>query len=268
MSYRRNRNKGYMLAAIGALLVAGYFTAPALASFARGALHTIGLPLWRGGAAVRSVSVSDMASSRASLIEENALLRDRLRELSPRLVFLEELRRENESLKELLGRSSPKDVVAAGVLARPPVSPYDSLVIDAGERDGVREGARVYAFGDAALGKIASVRAGTALVSLYSSPGNSFEALLETSDGEFASVFVRGEGGGNFSIVLPRDFPVSVGAAVRLPGFSAAYLGRVSDIDSPPNEPTKTARFSFSFNMRDLVRVVVDKDISDDAYEQ
>ena len=56
---------------------------------------------------------------------------------------------ENIKLKEILGRiSENKKMIVAGILSRPNKSPYDTLIIDIGVKDGAYVGQNVFALGN------------------------------------------------------------------------------------------------------------------------
>jgi cell shape-determining protein MreC len=61
--------------------------------------------------------------------------------------------------------------VMAGVLARPPESPYDTLVLSSGLDDGIALGMRVFGPGGVPIGTISQVTADFSRVTLFSSPG-------------------------------------------------------------------------------------------------
>jgi cell shape-determining protein MreC len=143
-------------------------------------------------------------------------------------------------LTALLGSrtEAPPGIVAA-VLARPPVSPYDELVLDAGEAEGVREGAAVYGNGGVPLGIVASVTAHAARVALYSAPGRETPALAGAARVPFTLV---GAGAGAFTASVPRDAGVAVGDALYAGGAGSIPIGTVAAVDSDPSSPSAAIR--------------------------
>ncbi len=127
--------------------------------------------------------------------------------------------------------------IVAGVLARPPLSPYDTLVVGKGSDAGVREGAQAYGEGGVPLGTVARTDAATAHIALYSSAGRE---TLGWAGEERIPVSLVGAGGGAFRATLAKDAPVTVGELVYVPGPGALPIGTVARIDVNPSSSTAT----------------------------
>lgn len=227
-------------------------------------LICIGFFVFRGAGVVRNVVFSVFAPrstdaayaflSRDALIArlsdaEGALARSRWQG-----TLLELMASENQELRALTGARELAPAVAARVIARPPRTHYDSLIVDRGEVDGVAEGNLVLS-GGIALGHVASVGSGTALVELFSNPGSEHDVLL----GEPSVIAIaRGLGGGAFELSVPQDVEVSIGDLVRLPGSRSLALGVVADVSSKPTDVSKTVRFAIpaSFAAIDFIEIV------------
>jgi cell shape-determining protein MreC len=170
-----------------------------------------------------SLGVGEVAALRAELASTSAALADR-----------NFLYQENLSLKARLGRdlSAPAGagttVVLAGVLQRPPWTPYDTLLIDAGSAQGIQQDDLVSAGGSALIGKISDVYAGTARVTLFSAPGEGHQALLNGS----MAISLEGQGGGSMRAEVPRGTAVAVGDPVHFPGIGTGITGQVAAIDA------------------------------------
>ncbi|MEK9177286.1 MAG: rod shape-determining protein MreC, partial [Patescibacteria group bacterium] len=158
------------------------------------------------------------------------------------------LAEENQGLRSLVHAVPLPPSVAARVLARPPRTHYDTLVVDTGLSSGVASGDLVV-FGAVALGRVASAGTNTALVELFSNPGANHDVLL----GEPHSVAIaKGLGGGAFELTVPEEIAVAVGDTVRFPSTQSLTLGVVVDISSKPTDVSKTVRFASPVSYADL----------------
>ena len=119
-------------------------------------------------------------------------------------------------------------------MARPPLSPYGTLVLDRGTESGVRPGAIVFGEG-VPIGNIAEAGQGSARVLLYSSSGRRNEAWVGE---ERLPLTIVGEGAGAFSSEAPRELPIAVGSMVYLPGPGALPVGTVRMVESHPSSPS------------------------------
>jgi cell shape-determining protein MreC len=138
-------------------------------------------------------------------------------------------------LERLLGgrAEAPAGIVAA-VLARPPVSPYDMLVVDQGARAGVTEGSAVYGAGGIPVGTVADVVQNSARVSLYSTTGRVTEGWLGANR---LPVQLIGAGAGAFDARVDAATGILVGDAVYVPGPGALPIGTVTEVITDPSSP-------------------------------
>jgi len=205
---------------------------------------------FRFDAAIRDVFFNFSApvntSAEYGLLSKNALvarLRDADRELSRvryANVVTDLLAEENQKLRVLLRANSINRAVVGRVLARPPQTHYDSLVIDVGSGSGIAAGDTVFV-DSIALGRIASAGATTSLVELFSNPGTERDVLI----GNPQSVAIaRGLGGGAFELAIPQEVEVAVGDIVRMPATPSLALGIVVEITSKPTDVSKIVRFA------------------------
>lgn len=135
-----------------------------------------------------------------------------------------------------LGRlSDTAGRIIAGVLVRPPVSPYDTLVVSVGTREGVRVGARAYGPGGVPIGVVELVSGENAHIALYSSAGKETQGWIGETR---IPITLLGFGGGTFRASISKDAPVTVGEQVLIPGPGALPVGTVARIDADPSSPT------------------------------
>lgn len=139
----------------------------------------------------------------------------------------------DQDLLRLLGtRTEVSSEIVAGVLARPPVSPYDVLVVDRGTKDDVSVGARVFGNGGTPLGTVASASDHAARVLLYSAPGNQTNAWVGATR---VPITLVGQGSGAFYALVPRDASVVEGDEILVAGPGALPVGTVSQVEHDPS---------------------------------
>jgi cell shape-determining protein MreC len=198
--------------------------------FAPQALIAVSAPLWGAGNAVTgavgmaSLPFADVAKLRAerdALLQENDALRAETATQKAQLADL-----------GLLG--APAGYIRAGVLNRPPVTPYDTLVVGAGVRDGVTDGVYAYGPGGTPVGRVAGVADTSSRIELFSLPTQETEGWVGANR---LPITLIGRGAGAFEAALPRDTSVAVGDIVYLPGPGALPIGTVLRIDSDPSSP-------------------------------
>ncbi|MCE9585427.1 rod shape-determining protein MreC [Candidatus Nomurabacteria bacterium] len=195
-------------------------------------------------------------SSKKSLNSENENLKMGLDELNARLANYTIVADENIKLKEILGRKNEKvSMTLASILSKPNSSPYDTLIIDAGTNQNIKTGNLVLALGNVPIGKVAEVYANSAKVILFSNPGEKTEVVVAGRD---AFMNIIGRGGGNFELILPRDFVLENGTEVHLPGMSAYVLAYMQTIVSDPRDSFQKALFTSPVNIQELKFVEVE----------
>jgi len=140
---------------------------------------------------------------------------------------------ENEELLSLMNIDDAERIAAA-VTARPPYLPYDSLLIDRGTKDGIKEGAIVYRAYDQAIGLVSRVYQEGALVTLFSTPG--VEATVYIL-GPNIYTTAYGEGGGIVRVSVPQGVSIVLGDVVIIPSLEIGVLGTIKDIKSVPTQP-------------------------------
>lgn len=203
---RRSDGKWFVLAALVVLAGGVYVLRGPLSGLLWSALQPIAA--WRYGAG----AAAELASTTAALAGRDALYK------------------ENVELKKLLGRSAEAPSVLASVLMRPPQTPYDTLVIDLGEQDGIALNAGVSAGGTSLVGRVTDLYAHTARVTLFSASGETYDAVLLTKSGSMP-VSVEGQGGGSLRGQVPSGSDVKVGDPVVLPGIAGSLAATVERID-------------------------------------
>ncbi len=195
--------------------------------------------------------------SKKSLQADNENLKAQLDESLAQIANYNSIVDENNKLKEILGRiGDKKQMIVAGILAKPNQSLYGTLLIDAGTNQGVILNAKVFALGNVPIGRIAEVFPNSAKVVLFSSPGEKTDVVVSGKD-----IFLQaiGRGGGNFELVLPRDMVIENGTEVNLPGLTPYILGTVVTIISDPRDSFQKALLVSPVNIQELKFVEIEK---------
>jgi cell shape-determining protein MreC len=185
-----------------------------------------------------SLGDSRDADLRAQLASTTAALADR------NLLYAEV-----SDLRERLGRAdAPQARVLAAVLQRPPWTPYDTLVIDAGAHHGIRAGSFVSAGGQGLIGSVSEVYATSARVELFSAPGASYQALLNGT----LPIAVEGQGGGSLRAEVPAGTSVKAGDTISFPGLLGGIMANVSATEAKAGESFTVIYLRLPANPQDL----------------
>lgn len=231
--------------AAGAALAAAAIAIMLLRGLAPGFFITVAAPLWRASAALAG-DFHDLLAVFAG----PAALQERLDAVKAEN---EALRAENAALaakardlSRLIGsRAEPAPGIPAGVLVRPPESPYDSLIIDAGTDEGVMNGAEAFGPGGIPIGRVASVVKSSARVALFSSSGAETSAWV--GEGR-VPLTLAGLGGGAFQATAPKDAGIVQNDIVYVAGPGALPFGTVVRVDTDASSPSATLRIRASVN--------------------
>ncbi|MBP9816923.1 MAG: hypothetical protein KBD05_02745 [Candidatus Pacebacteria bacterium] len=196
-----------------------------------GVLTAIATPLWGVGASF-SQGVGDFTSSfgnARALTEE----RDRLiEEKAAMSLELATLRAEIADLGNVVGEGNEEMLV--GVLAGPPVAPYDVLILAAGATDGVRTGLFVYGYHGVPIGTIREVGETSSRAVLFSEAGRENRGWAGENR---IPVVLTGTGAGTFSMTASKDSGLAVGDVVYLPGPGAIPVGLIRKVETDPSSP-------------------------------
>lgn len=246
----KSRNKAWIFTwvTIGLLLVAAFikYEGPFIA-----------VPFMKIGTSVHEAGVAAVGVfvSKNSVEAENQKLKNQLTEAQIAIDRDKLLVQENLDLKELLGRHSKSSSILAIVLAKPPVSLYDTVVVDVGSADHVTVGDTVFALGLVPVGVVSAVYPNTSTVQLFSSSGQKVEVRI----GKNVQTFAESQGGGNFLIKLPKGTALAEGDPIYAPGIGAEIFGHVGNIDTNENDPFVYVRFSLLVNMSELHFLQIDR---------
>lgn len=212
-------------------------------------------PVWEVGASVASrASVFDVFQSKQTLSRENEKLRNELRDAQLLLADRAVILRENRELKAFQESASSTQGTIVAVLARPALTPYDTLVVDAGTHDGLEKGASVFVGEHIVLGTIEEVFPHTARVRLFSSPDVETDVFLPESD---TVTVARGIGNGVFTLRIPSAISVAFHDPVQFSGGRLRILGFVDSVDVSSGDLFQTVWLRTPVNINTLQWVMI-----------
>ena len=192
--------------------------------------------------------------TKKSLVAQNEDLKNQIIQFEARVAEDIMLRQNLADITSAMNRSEGMNVTLAAVLSKPPTSAYDTLVIDGGEHAGLQVGQTVFAAGATPIGIIESVSNNSALVRLYSSPGQETQARFSPAGIDITLV---GRGGGNFSADVPHDLVVTEGAAAVTKELNSHLLAQFRKVTSDPRDPFQTVLLVAPVNIQSLSFVQV-----------
>lgn len=212
-----------------------------------------------------SASVPSYFRERGALIAEIRALENQIALSGGTEGTIGRLAAENEELREQLSIHSD-DRIVAGVAARPPFLPYDTLLIDRGSKDGILQNAIVYQASDVAIGFISRVFHNSALVTLFSTPGVEATTYMY---GPNIYTTAYGEGGGIIRISVPQGISVEMGDIAVLPSLEVGMLGKIGEIKSVPTDPEQHGYIMQNPSLQSLRLVSVSTRVLEDvSYEE
>ncbi|OHA34510.1 MAG: hypothetical protein A2928_04280 [Candidatus Taylorbacteria bacterium RIFCSPLOWO2_01_FULL_45_15b] len=180
-------------------------------------------------------------TSKNALLSENAKLKRSIQLFTNEKNRIAVIEEENKVLRDVFSRSIDRSFVASYMLRNGGSAPYDVIVLDAGAREGIQTGDRVFSDSVTAIGVITRVFDTTSFVSLFSSPTVTTTCILGAEGVVLECV---GQGSGNYEIKVPRDIDVAIGDAVFLPGIRHDILGMIDEIiDGGLAQSVKTLLF-------------------------
>ncbi len=249
-----NRARNILILSVFVLLSIFAFIFP---NFSRGVFQTLGKPVWliRDQMVDWADDVKGFFSLKSSLVAQVENLQSQVDTLSLKTVDYDTVLKENQDLKAVLGRNVTANRVISRVLSRPPQSPYDTLVIDAGSGDGIKPGNKVYISDSVIVGNITNVTPHTSLVEMFSSGDKKTEAQQDRTGTSYELV---GMGGANFSIEVPKEADILWGDVFSYPGLLQSVLGSVYYIDTNSQSAFKTIFIRISGNVFQSKWVFVD----------
>lgn len=190
-------------------------------------------PLLQSASALGGRSFFSGFSNTAALASRNEELASENAALASENQALHKMAEDHTTL--LGAKSERRAGIIAGVLAGPPMSLYDTLVLARGERDGVALGQEAFGEGGVPLGIVSSVSADFSRVTLFSASGAVTRGWVGSAN---LPLEIRGAGGGALRASVAQAADVALDDAVFVPGPGALPVGRVARIDRDSASPS------------------------------
>jgi len=224
-------------------------------NFLNPVIFAIGRPIWSAKNYISDqvVKVWSSFKNTEELATENAKLQQELIEAKISLESLDAYKKENEILKSGFGQTNSEKRIVVAIMAKPNLSPYDTLILDAGTSQGISVGNKVMS-GDFIIGTISETHSNYSKATVLSEPG---ELLNATIGNKNIQIEATGRGGGNFTAKLPKEIDVKVGDLVKMPGLNPKFFGIVGSVEQTQTGSFQTILFSLPVNINELSWVEV-----------
>lgn len=251
--FTRKRITVFALLIVCFLIINSFFK-DSLKNFVYAKSEALMASFWDKGSG-QAFSNKDQEELNRKLIEENQkLLSD--------LADLENIKEENEFLRESLGLDLQKDfdLILGRVVSKDILS--DSLLVNIGSDAGVKKGFPVIASGKVLLGKVVEVYPSYSRVMLTTQKGNLIDAEMPDSD---IFALSKGEGGLNLTLdMVARDKELKEGSLIVTSAMGGNYpagllLGKVKNIKKIDNETYQTASIEKIFDLSTINNVFIIK---------
>ncbi len=159
-----------------------------------------------------------------------------------------------KKIESLSGLTLEAEGIIAGVLVRPPTSPYDTLVLSAGSEDGVSIGMEAFGKGGVPLGIVSSVSNNFSRIALFSTPGMTVNGWVGRAN---LPLMIEGAGAGAMNASAARSAGISAGDIVFVPGPGMLPIGSVVRVDSDPSSPSVILRIMPALNLFSVAWVII-----------
>ena len=202
-----------------------------------------------------------------SIKDENAALKEQVAEMESQLRNYENLRQENERLKELLGvvdSYGEYETLTARVIGKSPGAWFDEFTINAGEQHGVQENMIVYT-ADGLLGKVVYTSAAYSRVISLIHDQSGVSAMVErTRDNGVVKAAQEGENPDDLQLFyISSNSDVKPGDRIITSGIGGVYpkgipIAQVTEVSTDSSsEKVVIARSNVDFEHVEEVVVVL-----------
>lgn len=191
-------------------------------------------------------SLANRAEDLYKVHQQNRVLSEKVMRLTLENARLQEERLENERLKEMLGFKSASDfkLLPTRVVLTEPERLITTILINSGEKDGVRKGMPVVNI-DGLVGRVSEVLVGSSVVQLLYHPQCRVAALDQRSR---VQGIVRSKGGIILDLEnVPLEEDVKPGDEIYTSGLGGIFpaeikIGKVITVDQKRNATFKTIK--------------------------
>ncbi len=205
----------------------------------RSSMYFFSKPVWFSrNTTLNSFSgVIKFFSFKSTLVSQNQSLLDEIEVLKLKESDYDLILKENQDLKLEFGRKIDVKRIIARVVSKPPRSPYDTIVIDAGSAEGIMLGSKVYMGDNVIVGLVTNATPHTSLVEMFSTGNKKQDAVLSRTGTTYT---LLGQGGANMKVEVPKDTDIIWGDTFIYPSLSSSIIGNVYFIDTNSQSSFKT----------------------------
>lgn len=193
-------------------------------------------------------------SDKNKIIEENKNMEMQIEKDSVDMADYESLKYENQKLRDILKIKPAGNFIYANIVAKSPQIPLDSLLLDRGTADGLKEGDLVLAADKVLIGKIVKLSKNISTVALDSFAGQvSYGFVARTEE----PIEAKG-GGGYLEAQVPIDFDITLGDKIMVHGSGDYMSAIVSSIEEDHSSGFKKIFMSLPINVSKINVVFVE----------
>ena len=193
-------------------------------------------------------SLQNFLGSKSALISEVETLKNEKLDLENKNALLAENLNAASYASELFGSEENHGKPALVLQSGTQQSPFDTLSVDAGLKDGVQAGFKAAAFG-VYLGQVTDVSNGASKIRLISFPGERTSGYLEP---EAINMTLEGMGAGNLKFIAPKSLGIKIGDKIFTDSRPAYLMGQVEYIKEESAEPLEEVRVRTPINLESL----------------
>lgn len=194
-------------------------------------------------------NMSSYFKSKSELQKTNKELLEQNQDFKIQLLTLENVKKENEDLKnQIQFIDSEQKVVVAKIITKPPFSPFDTFVINS--NDQIKKDQKVF-YKKMLIGRVIETYSRTAIIKLYSSSGDKVPVQLQGNEFE-----AEGQGNLAFKIKIPKSLVVEKNTPIYS-SETNSILGVIQSIYSDEASAFQDIYFKYPVNINDLEYVEV-----------
>ncbi len=200
----------------------------------------------------------------AQMQEENKKLKKENSELEESLRALETIKSENETLKQYLNlteKYSDYQTIPAYVINRDISNYSKTIVINVGEKDGIKKGMTVIA-AEGLVGYVISVTNSTAKVQTILDSSSATSCLLSTSRDSVVCKGILDDNKNLKAMYIPTEAEIAQGDSVETSGVGGIYpkgiyVGKISKVVSTSDLSNRYALVEAAVDFRKLETILV-----------
>lgn len=167
---------------------------------------------------------------------------------------IQSLKSSRDELEKSLGRKnySLKSYIGTGyVIAKPPIAPYGTVIIDLGDKSGVKIGNQAIV-GENIIGLVLETKSDRAIIKLFGEKDESMPILIGT---QHLLLSGQGQGFGTYKIRVANESGISIGENVWLSNAPNYLFGSVISINQSSSDQYQDLTIRSPLNIFELSSV-------------